>query len=94
MARRTRPEWLNLIQEYQASGLSQAEFCRRKGLDSKYFSKRRSGLKKAVMPFVAVRCEAPTPMSVPVRVLHRDTVMTVSDCSPAWLGKLLRELAR
>ena len=90
MIRRTQAEWLNLIQEYEASGLPQTEFCRGKGLDPKYFSKRKAALKKAVAPFVVVRREAPTAMTV--LVLHRDTVVTVTDCSPVWLGKLLQEL--
>jgi len=90
MIRRTQAEWLNLIQEYEASGVPHAEFCRSKGLDPKYFSKRKAELKKSAAPFVAVRREAPGAMTV--RVLHRDTVVTVSDCSPIWLGQLLHEL--
>jgi len=90
MIRRTQAEWLNLIQEYEDSGLPQTEFCQNKGLDPKYFSKRKAALKKAAAPFVAVRREAP--MAMTVRVLHRDTVVAVSDCSPVWLGQLLQEL--
>ncbi|RLA42817.1 MAG: hypothetical protein DRR06_13600 [Gammaproteobacteria bacterium] len=93
MIRRSKVQWLDIIQEYKTSGLPQTEFCRSKGLDPKYFSKRKAELKHAVVaaPFVAVRREVSTAMTV--RVLHQDTVVTVSDCSSVWLGQLLRELA-
>jgi hypothetical protein len=41
---RSKQDWLGLIQEFEASGLSQTNFCNVKGLDAKYFSLKRSRL--------------------------------------------------
>lgn len=90
MTRKTQADWLTLIQEHQTSGLSQSAFCRGKGLAPKYFSKRKADLQKTTTPFVAIRREVP----VRIQVWHKDTKVSVSDCSPLWLGQLLRELAQ
>ncbi len=92
MSRRTQTEWLNLIHAFEASDLSQTEFCLSQGINAKYFSKRKNELKLQTTPspFVRVRCEAPPSMSV--RLTHHDTCVQVSDCSPRWLATLLREL--
>lgn len=42
---RTKAEWLSLIDEFEQSGLTQAEFCAQRGLNAKYFSLRRMKLK-------------------------------------------------
>jgi len=42
---RTKSDWLALINEYEQSGLTQAEFCAQRGLNAKYFSLRRMKLK-------------------------------------------------
>ena len=39
--RRTPEQWQELFSDYQASGLTQAEFCHQQRLCPKYFSKRR-----------------------------------------------------
>jgi len=46
MARLNRQQWQLLIAEFEASGLSQADFCRLHRLNAKYFSLRRSKLNK------------------------------------------------
>lgn len=43
--RRTKAQWLSLIDEYEQSGLTQAEFCTQRGINAKYFSLRRIKLK-------------------------------------------------
>lgn len=43
--RRTKAQWLALIDEFEQSGLTQAEFCAQRDLDAKYFSLRRIKLK-------------------------------------------------
>ena len=48
--RRSKQQWLELIQEQKNSGLSIAEFCRREGLQDKYFYKRKSDLEKTSQP--------------------------------------------
>lgn len=42
---RTKADWLSLINEFEQSGLTQAEFCAQRGLNAKYFSLRRMKLK-------------------------------------------------
>jgi len=42
---RTKSDWLALINEYEQSGLTQAEFCAQRELNAKYFSLRRMKLK-------------------------------------------------
>jgi len=42
--RRSQEQWQLLIKEQQSSGLNAAEFCRQKGLNDKYFSKRKRQL--------------------------------------------------
>lgn len=54
MIKRTKSEWLKLIEDQKASGLSAAEFCRRNKVDAKYFSLRRRELTKAQSSFVEV----------------------------------------
>jgi len=43
--RRTRAQWLSLINEFEQSGLTQTEFCNQRGINPKYFSLRRMKLK-------------------------------------------------
>jgi len=43
--RRTKAQWLSLINEFEQSGLTQTEFCAQRGLNAKYFSLRRMKLK-------------------------------------------------
>ena len=42
---RTKSDWLALIDEFEQSGLTQAEFCAQRELNAKYFSLRRMRLK-------------------------------------------------
>jgi hypothetical protein len=39
--RRSQKQWQSLIKQQLASELNAAEFCRQKGLNDKYFSKRK-----------------------------------------------------
>ena len=43
--RRTKAQWLSLIDEFEQSGLTQTEFCVQRGINAKYFSLRRIKLK-------------------------------------------------
>ena len=60
MARRTPEQWQALVAEHQASGLTQAEFCKQQSLCPKYFSQRRRQLtsykrKQPVSRFIEVQ---------------------------------------
>ena len=51
MVRRSKADWLRLIEEHRTSGLSAAEFCHRHKLNSKYFSFRRRKLTNSMASF-------------------------------------------
>ncbi len=44
MTKRTKSEWLSLIEAHASSGQTAAAFCRERGVDAKYFSVRRQEL--------------------------------------------------
>ena len=67
MKKRSKAEWLELFEEHSISGLSAAEFCRRKQLNPKYFSLRRRELSSVKPAFVEVTA-SPSLSSVSVRV--------------------------
>jgi len=46
MKRRSKQEWLALIQRFEEAGVSRASFCRKHNLKPNYFSQRRSELRK------------------------------------------------
>ena len=54
MTRRTPEQWRELFAEHQASGLTQAQFCRQKGFCPKYFGLRRKQL-------MGTKAKAPRP---------------------------------
>ena len=66
MNKRTPEQWQTLFAAQQASGLSQAQFCKREGLCSKYFSLRRRQLKEASLasqsdtPLIQLQPPAPS----------------------------------
>ena len=68
MIRRSKTEWLNLIDEHASSGLSATEFCRRNKLNPKYFSLRRRELAQTTSAFVELAPQAVTSANVTVRV--------------------------
>jgi len=46
---KTDQYWLNHLRNWETSGLSQAEYCRRSGISCKSFSSRKSVLKKKLL---------------------------------------------
>lgn len=44
--RRSKEEWLAIIEEFERSGLSNTDFCKQRGLCRKYFSGRRKAFQK------------------------------------------------
>jgi len=54
MARRTRVQWRELIEQQQSSGLIAAEFCRQHSINAKYFSLRKQQLSDDKAAFVKV----------------------------------------
>jgi hypothetical protein len=60
---RTKAEWQTLIDEFEQSHLSQAEFCAQRGLNAKYFSLRRMKLKAQPEAGAFVQAVADKPSS-------------------------------
>lgn len=54
MARRTKAQWREMIDEQTASGLSAAEFCRLKSVNPKYFSVRKRQFELGTTSFLKV----------------------------------------
>lgn len=44
--RRSKQQWLDIINEQQQSGLTAAHYCRNNNIEQKYFSTRKGQLKK------------------------------------------------
>ena len=44
--RRSKQQWLDIINDQQQSGLSAAQYCRNNNIEQKYFSTRKGQLKK------------------------------------------------
>ena len=76
MTRRSKAEWLGLIEAHQHSGLSAAEFCRRNQLDPKYFSLRRRELSKSKPAFIEVAPRAEMSADIRVRVIELTVPLT------------------
>lgn len=97
MALYTREQWQSLIEDYEASGITQAEFCKLHNLNPKYFSLKRSKLLPHTgdaSPFVQA---ARVPENAPGSELELQvgTVkITLSSSVPtAYLVDLIRALA-
>jgi transposase-like protein len=63
MKKRTKEQWLELIQQQQASGQTQAQYCREHDVCPRYFSLRKKQLTESSgrTPFVKAKRSAPTP---------------------------------
>lgn len=63
--RKSKQDWVNLIQEFEGSDLKQTEFCKAQGLNPKYFSLKRSRLLQPnkTSGFVKVSPQSVTTMS-------------------------------
>jgi len=70
MTRRSKAEWLKLIEDHQNSGLSTVEFCRRNDVNPKYFSVRQRQLSKAKPVFVEVEPRGGMSANVRVRIIE------------------------
>ena len=91
--------WKNHIEEWQASGLSQAEYCRQHGLNVNTFSGRLShhrSLEKSRQPeLIPVQVQPVPAVSVaaagPVVLSHRQYRLEFpAAVSPRWLAELLQ----
>lgn len=86
--------WLNHIEAWQSSGLSQAAYCRQQGLNSHSFVARLSGYRKSrlVAASALIPIQVQAPVSAPL-VLHHDKghrLELPQAISASWLAELLR----
>ena len=90
--------WRRHIEAWQGSGLSQADYCRRHGLNANTFSGRlrdyRSLPEAAAPALIPVRlaAEPPVPPAGPLvlRTALGHRLELPPSCEPRWLAELLR----
>jgi hypothetical protein len=91
--------WKNHIADWQASGLSQAEYCRRHGLNANTFSGRLRDYKSQGLPrppeLIPIQVQplptAAEAVSAPIVLWHRGQRLELpSAVSPRWLAELLQ----
>ena len=91
--------WKHHIEAWQGSGLSQADYCRRHGLNANTFSGRlrdyRSLPEAAAPALIPVRLAAAEPPAPPAAPLVLRTALghrleLPPSCEPRWLAELLR----
>ena len=98
--RRTIADWIVLIEEYEQSGLTQTQFCDEKGLNFKYFSLRRSRLKKQTDPvtlnsdFIRVMPSDidSTPSSAVLTIPSRLSQLQLHGVTPSFIAELVQRL--
>jgi len=94
MSRRTKEDWQKLIAEQANSGLSATVFCRNKGINTTYFSLRKSQLSKtSLSAFVPVRLSTPSAPEV-IRIDYQGTsVVLPISFSPVWIAECVKQLS-
>lgn len=97
--KRTKQQWLELIQTQQISDLSIVEFCREKDLPLKSFYARRSSLLKPKnvesSPFskVAVAETSRSSTTAITLSIGKATLSIPSSTDVVWLAKLIEQFA-
>lgn len=97
-------DWIKHIESWQSSGLSQAEYCRRQGLNYRTFTVRLSAYRKSrkearsSRPLATALIPVQVQASLPAGAIHLTTdqvhrVELPTTVSAAWLAELLRCLA-
>ncbi len=91
-------DWNHHIEAWQASGLSQAAYCRHQGLNPNTFSSRlrahRAWSQHTDQALIPVRIELPTPTAtsegVVLRMRQGHRLELSAAVSPRWLAELLQ----
>ena len=102
--RRSKQQWLELIQAQQSSGVSIAEFCREHDLSLKYFYARRSDWLKSQSTKTDLQPSAFSKVTVAKTHIHNSnesisltvgkaTLSIPSSIDVIWLAKLMAQLA-
>jgi len=96
--RRSQSQWQALIKQQLASGLNAAEFCRQKGLNDKYFSKRKrqfSGQSNEIKQKPFIKIQSPTQAAGADLVLQYQDVQLQINAKPEaiWVAQLMKALS-
>ncbi len=101
--RRTKQQWLELIQAQQASDLSIIDFCREQGIHLNSFYARRSDWLKSKHTETRIKPSAFSKVTVADTSKHPTTVITLtigkatlsipSSTDVVWLAKLIGQFA-
>ncbi|RME99785.1 MAG: hypothetical protein D6773_12420 [Alphaproteobacteria bacterium] len=90
--KRTRSEWIELIERQRQSGQTARAFCEAHGIDVELFYRRRRSLRLSSRgAFAAVRVRDGAPISIEVAGV---TIRCTSSTPPAWIASLAAHLAR
>lgn len=96
MTHRTKEEWLTLFDAQIQSGLTQGEFCSENGLSQKYFSIKKSKLKRtksSAKAFVKVSVPVATPLQSHILKYGAAELQMNSQVDVSYLANLLKRLA-
>lgn len=95
MIRRTRNEWILLIEEHKNSNLTATEFCKIKGIDPKYFSLKKAKLLslEPASPFIEALTSVVAGPELSLSWAGAD-VHLPANTSPIWLAQFIRELVK
>lgn len=95
--RRSRAQWQKLFDEHQQSGLTQTAFCETRGLNVKYFSRRRAVLSQDIAaPFIKARMVSSVVTDSPTTFTLRYGGCQLelnTDVSVDWLTGLVKALS-
>lgn len=92
--RRTPEQWQRLFAKYQASGLTQAEFCQQHGVNAKYFSLRwRQFIDGKQSPSGFIQVQPPQYQeSVDVSLHYQGVVIRFAQAESRFIAEVARAL--
>ena len=98
MIKRTPEQWHALFAAHEASGLSQAQFCKEHQLCPKHFSLRRRQLTrceshpKLISPLIKVQRPVPLPVSS-VSLHYQGIEIRFTQADPSTIVSIVKQLA-
>ena len=91
LRRRNRQQWSELLAEFSSSNQTVEAFCSERGMNPRYFLKKRAHLSRQKrLPFVRAKVAVSTE-SITVQIQDVQVRCTAS-LSPAWLAELAAAL--
>ena len=96
--RRSKEEWLAIIEEFEQSSLSNTDFCKQRGLCRKYFSGRRKAFqekpKSLSKEFVQAIVAQPSPVAAIEISIGAVQLKVQTSVETDWLVGLVNGLTR